>query len=54
MACRYSQSIAKQLGKNLVAVLATLLLVSYSKILSAVIVPLTWTYLMYYTESNES
>ena len=45
MACRYSQSIAKRLGKNPVAVLATLLLMSYSKIIGAVIVPLTWTYL---------
>ena len=46
--CRYSQSVAKQLGKNPVAVLATLLLMSYSKIISAVIIPLTWTYLKYY------
>ena len=54
LACRYSQSIAKRLGKNPVAVLATLLLMSYSKILGAVIVPLTWTYLTYYTASNET
>ena len=54
MVCRYSQSVAKQLGKNPVAVLATLLLMSYSKILGAVIVPLTWTYLTYYTKSNET
>ncbi len=55
LACRYSQSIAKQLGKNPVAVLATLVLMSYSKILSAVIVPLTWTYLTYYySTSNET
>ena len=56
VACHYSQSVAKQLGKNPVAVLATLLLMFYSKILSAVIVPLTWTYLTYYTasESNET
>ena len=38
--CRYFQSIAKRLGQNPVAVLATLFLMSYSKILSAVIVPL--------------
>ena len=49
LACRYSQSVAKRLGQNPVAVLATLLLMSYSKILSAVIVPLTWSYLTYYT-----
>ena len=36
------------------AVLATLLLMSYNKILSAVIVPLTWTYLTYYSASNET
>ena len=52
--CRHSQSIAKHLGQNPVAVLATLLLMSYSKMLSAVIVPLTWTYLTYYTASNET
>jgi predicted outer membrane repeat protein len=51
---RYSQSFAKRLGKNPVAVLATLLLMSYSKILSAVIVPLTYTYLTYYTAANET
>ena len=54
LVCRYSQSVAKRLGQNPVAVLATLLLMSYSKILSAVIVPLTWTYLTYYTASNET
>ena len=54
LASHYSQSIAKRFGKNPVAVLATLLLMSYSKILGAVIVPLTWTYLTYYTKSNET
>ena len=54
MVCRYSQSIAQRLGQNPVAVLATLLLMSYSKILSAVIVPLTLTYLTYYSTSNET
>ena len=50
LACRYSRSIAKQLGQNPVAVLATLrlLLMSFSKILQASIVPLSWTYLIYY------
>ena len=52
--CRYSQSIAKRLGQNPVAVLGTLLLMSYGKILSGVIVPLSWTYLTYYTASNET
>ena len=54
LACHYSQSIATRFGQNPVAVLATLLLMSYSKILSAVIVPLSWTYLTYYTASNET
>jgi hypothetical protein len=53
--CHYSQSIAKRFGQNPVAVLATLLLMSYSKILGAVIVPLTRTYLLtYYSASNET
>ena len=54
LASRFYQSVAKRLGKNPVAVLATLLLMSYSKILGAAIVPLTWTYLTYYTKSNET
>ena len=54
LACHYSRSIAKRFGQNPVAVLATLLLMSYSKILNAIIVPLTWTYLTYYTASNET
>ena len=51
LAGRYSRSIAKQLGQNPVAVLATLLLMLFSKILQASIVPLSWTYLIYYTGS---
>ena len=51
LACRYSRSIAKQLGQNPVGVLATLLLMSFSKILQASIVPLSWTHLIYYTGS---
>ena len=54
LACRYSQSVAQRFGQNPVAVLATLLLMLYSKILSAVIAPLTWTYLTYYSTSNET
>ena len=54
LACRHSQSIASRLGQNPVAVLATLLLMSYSKILQAIIIPLSWTYLTYYTPSNET
>ena len=54
LACRYSQSVAKRLGQNPVTVLATLILISYSKILQAIIVPLSWTYLTYYRHSTET
>ena len=54
LACRYSQPIAKRLGQNPVAVLATLFLMSFSKILQAIIVPLSLTYLTYYNSSNDS
>ena len=52
--CRYSRSFAKRLGQNPVAVLATLLLMSYSKILGAVIFPLTLTSLTYYTAMDKT
>ena len=54
LASRYSRSIAKRFGQNPVAVLATLFLMSYSKLLQAVIVPLSWTHLTYYGRSNEN
>jgi hypothetical protein len=54
LACHYSQSIAKRLRERPVAVLATLLLMSYRKILGAIIVPLTSTYLTYYSALNET
>ena len=54
LASHYSQTIAKRLGQNPVAVLSTLLLMSYSKILQAIIVPLSFTYLTYYNSSNDS
>ena len=54
VACHYSRSFAKQLGQNPVAVLATLFLMSYSKLLQAIIVPLSWTYLTLYGHSNET
>ena len=50
---RYSKTFAKILGHNPVAVLATLLLLSYSKILKAIIVPLSWTSLTYYNTTDE-
>ena len=46
---RYTQKVAKSLGQNPVTVLATLLLISYSKILSATIAPLSRTSLTYYS-----
>ena len=52
-AYRYFQSIARRLGQNPVAVLATLLLMSYSKILQASIVPLSFSKLTYYNSSND-
>ena len=54
LACHYSQTIAKRLGQNPVAVLATLLLMSYSKILQAIIYPLSSTHLTYYNSSDDS
>ena len=54
LACRYSQPIAKRLGQNPVAVLATLLLMSFSKILQAIIVPLSLTSLTYYNSTGKS
>ena len=52
-ASHYSRSMAKVLGHNPVAVLATLFLMSYAKMLSAIIAPLTATSLSH-TVPNES
>ena len=54
LASRYSRSIAKLFGQNPVAVLATLFLMSYSKLLQAIIAPLSWTHLTFYRHSNET
>lgn len=53
MTSRYSRRIANCLGQNPVAVLATLFLMSYSKILTAIITPLTWTH-MKHTQPSDS
>ena len=54
LACRYSQSVARScLGRNPVAVLATLFLMSFSKIIQAVIIPLSSTNLKYYNSSDD-
>ena len=52
-ASRYSKTFANCLGQNPVAVLATVLLLSYSKLLKAIITPLSWTYLTYYNATTE-
>ena len=54
LACHYSQSIAKRFGENPVTVLATLLLMSFSKILQAIIIPFSLTHLTYYNFSQDS
>ena len=54
MISRHSKSFASTLGTNPVAVLATLLLMSFSKILKSIITPLSWTYLTYYNSTNKS
>ena len=43
----YSQRVAKNLGQNPVAVLATVILISYGKMLKAIILPLSWAELKY-------
>ena len=54
LASRYSRSITQRLWQNPVAVLATLLLMSFSKLLEASIVPLSWTHLIHYTRGTPS
>ena len=51
---RYTQKIAQVLGQNPITVLSTLLLMSYSKILSATIAPLSWTTLSYTSGDKNS
>ena len=54
MPLRYHYKNAHTRTLNLIAKSATVTVMSYSKILSAVILPLTWTYLAYYTKSNKT
>ena len=54
VACHYSRSISRLFGQNPVAVLATLVLLSYSKITKALIAPLSYTHLAYFSSQNES
>ena len=53
LVCHYSQRISRCFGQNPVAVLATLLLMSYSKISSAIIMPLSSTFLTYTYPTEE-
>ena len=52
LSARYSRRVAKSLGQNPVAVLATVLLISYGKMLKAIIVPLSYAKLKIVTEAN--
>ena len=52
-ASNYSKTFSKLLGHNPVAVLATLLLLSYSKLLKSIITPLSWTYLTFYNSTSD-
>ena len=45
--CRYSQRLSNSLGRNPVAVLGTVLFLSYGKILNAIVAPLSKTELMF-------
>ena len=53
LVCHYSQTMSRLFGQNPVAVLATLLLISYSKMVKALIAPLSYTHLTY-SSPNES
>ena len=52
ISARYSRRVAKMLGQNPVAVLATVLLISYSKMLEAIIAPLSPAMLKNVTQSE--
>ena len=51
---RYSKRVSKSIGQNPVAALATLLFVSYGKILNAIITPLSLTHLTLYSSDDFS
>ena len=54
LSARYSQRVAHNLGQNPIAVLATVLLISYGKMLKAIIVPLSWAELQTITPENSN
>ena len=54
LSAHYSQRVAHNLGQNPVAVLATVLLISYGKMLKAIIMPLSWAKLQIITPENSN
>ena len=54
LSARYSQRVAHNLGQNPVAVLATVLLISYGKMLKSIIVPLSWAKLQTIAQENSN
>ena len=54
LSAHYSQRVAHNLGQNPVAVLATVLLISYGKMLKAIIMPLSWAELQNITQENSN
>ena len=54
ISARYSHRVSKRLGHNLVAVLATVLLISYGKMLQAIIVPFSWVELKIATQESSN
>ena len=54
VSAHYSQRVAKRMGHNPVAVLATVLLISYGKMLKAIIVPLSLATLKNVTQSESN
>ena len=52
VSARYSRKMVRTLGQNPVAVLAIVLLISYGKMLKAIIVPLPWARLQNITQEN--
>ena len=54
LCARYSQRVAHNLGQNPVAVLATVLLISYGKMLKSIIVPLSWVKLQTIAQENSN
>ena len=54
LSARYSQRVAHNLGQNPIAVLATVPLISYGKMLKAIIMPLSWAKLQTITQENSN